>query len=63
MSERTTDIACPRCGEMITLNLNELDKLEEVIYREITINAAEKKYRVPCPACGTKIVATIAEGE
>ena len=61
MSERTIEVACPRCGESNKQNLDKLDQTVE-IYQDNT-SPQQKVYSFACRACGAPLKVTLTEKE
>jgi hypothetical protein len=65
MSEKIK-IICPRCKHEWETTLEELERTETVVYREMVKEAAATdkrtaKYRAKCPVDGTYIILEVEE--
>lgn len=62
MSDRV-ELTCPRCKHEWWQSLDELEKLPETIYRDISYDVENKsqKYRARCPNDGTYVIVEIGE--
>jgi ribosomal protein S27E len=56
MSENRIEVTCIRCGHKWYIDLDDLDQLQQVIYRGEVVR---KQYRVRCPQCDTYNVITV----
>ncbi|MDY7077506.1 MAG: hypothetical protein SXV54_11350 [Chloroflexota bacterium] len=57
MSNRLRQVKCCKCGHTWYVDLDELDKKDQVVYR----GKQPKTYRVKCPQCHTNNVFTVQE--
>jgi endogenous inhibitor of DNA gyrase (YacG/DUF329 family) len=62
MSEKRLEVRCPRCQHSWYVNLAELDLQNQTVYKGVTY---QRRYNLPCPRCGTRVVVTVTveEGE
>ncbi len=58
MSNRWRKVKCCKCGHTWRVNLDELDKKDQTVYRAVAQDERPKTYRAECPRCHTNNVFT-----
>jgi Zn finger protein HypA/HybF involved in hydrogenase expression len=61
MSDQRIEIKCPRCQHQWWADLNDMPSLP--VYRGDAPAGKPREYRLLCPACGNRFVATVTDDE
>ena len=63
MSDNLIEVKCPRCGREWKVDVTELEKVQQTMFRHLTLESALQpqvtSYRVRCPQDGTYVVVDI----
>ena len=61
--DTTVEVTCPRCSHVWTVDLAELDKEDQTIYKAANPSAKTEIYRARCSRCGSYAILEIEDEE